>query len=73
VFAYADKIGLPHPFLALAWSEFEARHLESGKRYKDWRSAFRKCVRENWYRLWFEKDGGYALTTAGIQAQRAAA
>lgn len=75
VFDYAAKVGIPADFLLLAWTEFEARHLESGKRYKDWRAAFRKCVRDNWYRLWWvdPKTGDYALTTQGVQAQRAAA
>lgn len=75
VFGYAAKVGIPANFLLLAWTEFEARHLESGKRYKDWRAAFRKCVRDNWYRLWWvdPKTGDYALTTAGVQAERAAA
>lgn len=75
VFEYAAKVGIPADFLLLAWTEFEARHLESGKRYKDWRAAFRKCVRDNWYRLWWvdPKTGDYALTTQGVQAQRAAA
>jgi len=75
VFGYAAKVGIPADFLLLAWTEFEARHLESGKRYKDWRAAFRKCVRDNWYRLWWvdPKTGDYALTTQGVQAQRAAA
>jgi hypothetical protein len=75
VFEYAAKVGIPADFLLLAWTEFEARHLESGKRYKDWRAAFRKCVRDNWYRLWWvdPRTGDYALTTQGVQAQRAAA
>ncbi len=75
VFDYAAKVGIPADFLLLAWTEFEARHLESGKRYKDWRAAFRKCVRDNWYRLWWvdPRTGDYALTTQGVQAQRAAA
>lgn len=75
VFGYAAKVGIPADFLLLAWTEFEARHLESGKRYKDWRAAFRKCVRDNWYRLWWvdPKTGDYVLTTQGVQAQRAAA
>lgn len=74
VFRYAEQVKLPRDFLALAWSEFEARHGESGKKYKDWRAAFRKCVRDNWYRLWWLDDAGeYSLTTAGKQAQRASA
>jgi len=74
VFDYATKAGIPHDFLALAWLEFVARHEESGKRYKDFRAVFRKVVRENWYKLWWDSaEAGYALTTAGKQAQRVAA
>ena len=74
VFDYATKAGIPHDFLALAWLEFVARHEESGKRYKDFRAVFRKVVRENWYKLWWDSaDAGYGLTTAGKQAQRVAA
>ena len=74
VFDYATKAGIPHDFLALAWLEFVARHEESGKRYKDFRAVFRKVVRENWYKLWWpDPANGYALTTAGKQAQRVAA
>lgn len=73
VFEYATKAGIPHDFLALAWAEFVARHTESGKRYRDFRAVFRKVVRENWYKLWWDDPaGGYALTTAGKQAQRVA-
>jgi hypothetical protein len=72
VFRYAEQVKLPRDFLALAWREFEDRHGESGKKYKDWRAAFRKCVRDNWYRLWFIDDTGqYVLTTSGKQAERA--
>ena len=73
VFEYAASIGLPADFLLLCWREFESRHSETDKRYKDWRAVFRKCVRANWYRLWWESPDGWALTTAGAQARKAAA
>lgn len=71
VFAYADKIGIPVEYLRLAWREFVDRNQESGKRYKDWRKAFRNCIRSNWYKIWFiSPDGSVSLTTQGMAAQK---
>lgn len=72
VFAYADKVGLPHEFLGLHWREFKERYQSpDSKRYKAWRTVFLKSVKCNWLRLWYiAPDGKYALTTAGQQAQR---
>lgn len=73
IFTYASGVGLPADFLLIAWREFEARSTDSGKRYRDWRKAFRNCVRANWYSLWaMDREGAYYLTTAGKQAERAA-
>lgn len=73
VFAYADKVGLPHEFLALQWREFKDRYsAPDSKRYKAWRTVFLKSVKCNWLKLWWlNGDGQYVLTTAGQQAQRA--
>lgn len=72
IFAYADEAGLPEEFLLLAWAEFRRKYGEAQTRQSDWRAKFRNCVRGNWLRLWYAtSDGGYALTTAGMQAQRA--
>ena len=71
VFAYGDQVGIPVDFLRLAWRELVDRSRESGKRYKDWRKAFRNCVRANWYKLWFiAPDGSVSLTTQGMAAQK---
>jgi hypothetical protein len=72
VFAYADKVKLPHEFLALQWAEFKDRYLQpDAKRYKAWRAVFRKSVQCNWLKLWYiAADGSYVLTTQGQQAQR---
>lgn len=72
VFNYADEAGIPIEFLRLHWLEFKVRYCEpDAKRYKNWRLVYRKCVRANWFRLWFfESDGSCALTTAGEQARR---
>jgi hypothetical protein len=73
VFAYADKVGLPHEFLGLHWREFKDRYqAPDAKRYKAWRTVFLKSVKCNWLKLWYlNGDGQYVLTTAGQQAQRA--
>ena len=74
VFAYAEKVGLPSEFLDLAWPAFRHRYTvqHPAKRYADWRRVFRNAVEGNWLKLWFvQPDGSYALTTVGIQAQRA--
>jgi hypothetical protein len=72
VFAYADKVKLPHDFLALQWKEFKDRYqAPDAKRYKAWRTVFRKSVQCNWLKLWYiAGDGSYLLTTAGQQALR---
>jgi hypothetical protein len=71
VFAYAADAGIPDEFMALAWGEFKARYaVPDAKRYKDWRSVFRKAVRGNWLKLWFLDGEGFKLTTTGMQAQR---
>jgi hypothetical protein len=67
VFAYADRIGLPHAYIALAWSWFKAAMV--GKRKRDWRRHFRNAVEGSWPKYWYATDGGWALTTAGTQAQ----
>jgi hypothetical protein len=71
VFTYADSVGLSREFIALAWEWFKDRM--EGKRKKDWRAHFRNAVKENWPKLWYRvsADDGWALTTAGIQAQLA--
>jgi chorismate mutase len=72
VFVYAESIGLPNEFLHLAWLEFKHQYQQPGaKRYIDWRAVFRKAVRGNWLKLWWLEGDKYALTTRGMQAQRA--
>lgn len=71
VFALADRVGIPDEYLWLAWREFVDRSRENGKRYTDWRAAFRNCVRGNWYKLWYlQAEGTMALTTQGLLAQK---
>jgi hypothetical protein len=72
VFGYATKVGIPDDFLRLHWLEFKDRYtMPDAKRYKSWSTVFHKSVKGNWFRLWYAaNDGGYALTTTGLQAQR---
>ncbi|WP_175992631.1 GIY-YIG nuclease family protein [Burkholderia vietnamiensis] len=72
VFDYAEKTGIPIDVLRLHWLEFKARYsIPDAKRYKDWRTVYRKSVRGNWFRLWFLRaDGSCGLTTQGEQARR---
>lgn len=72
---YVEGTGLPMEFVNLAWMEFKRRHLPEGpderRLQADWRRHFVNCVTKGWYKLWYASaDGGYALTTIGIQAQR---
>lgn len=72
VFGYADDAGIPIEFLRLHWLEFKVRYCDpDAKRYKNWRMVYRKCVRANWFHLWFfDSSGACMLTTAGEQAKR---
>lgn len=72
VFAWAETVGLPDEWLALAWKEFRHRYTQpDAKRYRDWRRVFRKAMRGNWLRLWaIDRSGQYVLTTVGEQARR---
>lgn len=71
VFEYAQQAQIPGEFLELHWREFLDRYkLPDSKRYKDWRSVFRKSVRGNWFRLWrFDANGDCLLSSQGVQAQ----
>lgn len=73
IFDWADQVGLPSEYLALAWESFGVKYADNAKTYTDWRAVFRTAVRENWLKLWYIRDGQYLLTTVGEQARRAAA
>lgn len=74
VWDYADSVGLPRELVEVAWISFKAKYFDSSKTYIDWRAAFRDHVKGNYLKLWFwsDKDNQYRLTTAGIQADKAA-
>jgi hypothetical protein len=70
VFAYAEEMGLPIDFIRYAWIEFKRKYVNSNKRYKNWNQHFQNAIRENWYAIWFEKDGEWKLTTRGKQIEK---
>jgi hypothetical protein len=76
VFDYAARVGLPHDFVALEWTWFEAKFSgpDKTKRQANWRQHFRNAVEGTWGNLWRVNSAGeYYLTTQGVQAQRAQA
>ena len=74
VFAYAERIGLPSQFIALAWRWFKVRYADKQQAgVRGWRQTFRNAVEGNWPKLWFQADDrSWQLTTAGKQAKSAA-
>ena len=67
IFEYAEKLGIEVDYIRYAWIEFKRKYSSSTKKYKNWSQHFGNAVRENWYGLWFEKDGVWHLTTRGKQ------
>ena len=77
VFTYAETVGLPTEYVALAWAWFKGRYGSggdsAGKRYADWRAAFRNAVKGNWPKYWaVAPTGEVYLTATGKLAQREA-
>lgn len=70
VFAYADEMHLPLDYIRYGWVEFKRKYGDSGKRYKNWNQHFQNAIRENWYGIWFDKDGAWQLTTRGKQIEK---
>jgi hypothetical protein len=73
VYKYAESVGLPDEMVNVCWAEFKNKHLATEKKYADWRAAFANCVRGNWLKLWYVKDGAICWSTTGELAKRAAA
>jgi hypothetical protein len=75
VWVYAEKTGIPNDWINLAWIMFKKRYdtdpVYTGKRYTDWRRAFLNAVEQNYFKLWFVRDGEFSLTTSGHQAELA--
>lgn len=72
IFEYADGVGISLDFIRYAWVEFKRKYSSpesKGKRYKLWARHFGNAVRENWYGIWYERDGQFLLTTRGKQIE----
>lgn len=70
VFAYADEMKIPIDFVRYGWVEFKRKYGATSKRYKNWNQHFQNAIRENWYGIWYDKDGGWQLTTRGKQIEK---
>ena len=71
IFRYANEIGLGPEMLQVQWHHFFQTYTEDRpkKTYTDWRAAFRKSVRGNWFRLWSMDAAGAKWTSNGLQSQ----
>ena len=71
IWAYAQPTGIPDDAIAIAWEVFKDCYATKPKKYKDWLAAFRDHVKGNYLKLWFfDQQGAFRLTPAGIQAKR---
>lgn len=70
IFEYMREMDLPKDFLRYAWVEFKRKYSASAKKYKNWNQHFQNAIRENWYQIWFEKEGRWQLTTRGKQIEK---
>jgi len=71
VFRYAKEAGLPLEFIELAWIAFQRKFEHVAKTQADWPAHFHNAVEGNWARIWWPSDdGGYRLTTVGVQLER---
>lgn len=70
VWAYAERVGLSDRMLTLHWLVFKRRYSGTSKKYIDWGRTFLNSVKDNWFSLWWLKDGQFVLSTRGLQAER---
>jgi hypothetical protein len=65
---YAQDAGITSDMFGLCWVRFKEDHTEGArksKKYKDWGQTFANCVKDNWYKFWYVKDGAVQLSSAG--------
>lgn len=65
---YAQDAGITSDMFGLCWVRFKEEHTEGArksKKYKDWGQTFANCVKDNWYKFWYVKDGAVQLSSAG--------
>ena len=70
IFDFAEKAGIPIEMVRVTWQQFVRNNKETGKRQKDWRQAFRNCVRGNWYKFWFIEADGSVKETSQYRAMK---
>lgn len=72
VWDYAKRVGLDPDWIEIAWIKFRERYgsdpNHKSKRYIDWRRVFLRAVEDNWFGLWWAKEGAFQLSTTGQQA-----
>jgi len=67
---YVKDSQLPEEYILICWHYFIDNYKDTDKKYKDWRLAFLKCVKGNWFKLWaINKEGQYFLTSTGQQTE----
>ncbi len=53
IFDYGRAVGVSDEMLMTAWHKFKDYYIgKVDKKQKDWRAAFRNCVKDNWYEYW---------------------
>lgn len=65
---YVQDAGITSDMFGLCWVRFKEDHTEGArksKKYKDWGQTFANCVKDNWYKFWYVKDGAVQLSSAG--------
>lgn len=63
---YAEDSGITNDMLGLCWVRFVDEHTEGArksKKYKDWTQTFANCVKDNWFKFWYVKDGEVVMSS----------
>lgn len=63
---YAEDAGITPNMLGLCWFRFVEEHTVGArklKKYKDWTQTFSNCVKDNWFKFWYVKDGEVVMTS----------
>jgi len=77
---YAADSGISGEMLGLCWHRFVEEHTtgaRKAKKYIDWSQTFANCVKDNWFKFWYVKDGDVLKTSqcelykSAFDAQRA--
>lgn len=63
---YAEDAGITADMMGLCWRRFVEEHTTGArklKKYKDWTQTFANCVKDNWFKFWYVKDGEVVMTS----------